>query len=140
MSTPDIDFGVFFTAKSGAECKITGDLAAVERITAILAARGVQFNEEIETWDEGFYDSTPKKPHAKPGTNRDLIDELRRLCTMERFSVGFPNDKLQVDMLHEPSREEHPDHFIKEQTRQWRECWLLPLVDQIEARLCKAAA
>lgn len=50
---------ISFTAIGGYEAEITGDEAAIRAIEEAFERAGIKFNEEICTWDEGFYDSTP---------------------------------------------------------------------------------
>ena len=45
----------YFTNKDGRACKITGDDEAVTSLNAILESAGLEWNEEMGTWDEGFY-------------------------------------------------------------------------------------
>ena len=50
-----IELCVYFTAKDGSTCKITGDQKAIVVIERIFEAHGVHYNEQVETWDEGYY-------------------------------------------------------------------------------------
>ena len=49
-------YRVSFTAMTGHEAEIVGDEAAVRAIEEIFERAGVKFNEQIGTWDEGFYE------------------------------------------------------------------------------------
>lgn len=46
---------VFFTSIGGYEAQITGDEPALRAIEEIFERAGIKFNEQVETWDEGYY-------------------------------------------------------------------------------------
>jgi hypothetical protein len=51
-----VTLSAYFTAKNGETAMITGDHGAIEAIEKIFEAAGVKFNDEVETWDEGYYE------------------------------------------------------------------------------------
>ena len=55
---------IYATLKDGAVIEIMGESAALDSMIELLEASGFTYNEHIETWDEGFYDSTHKKSPA----------------------------------------------------------------------------
>lgn len=74
------------------------------------------------------------------------LDEAHRAATMERMSLGFSTDRLEVKSVHsgdypctniKQGQELHPDEFVKGITRLYRETWILPQIktarDLIEA-------
>ena len=72
-------------------------------------------------------------------TKRDLstIRAVRDIATMENASFGMPHEYVQrCDSRGNPYANEGPFHmtdFIREQTRLWRESWIIgPLDDLIE--------
>lgn len=56
-----ISYSVGITDKAGRDASLTGSSELIDRIEALLEANGFKWNEEVECWDEGFYDSTPKE-------------------------------------------------------------------------------
>jgi len=46
---------IFFTSLDGYEAQITGDEPALRAIEEALERAGIRFNEQVGTWDEGFY-------------------------------------------------------------------------------------
>jgi hypothetical protein len=55
-----VQYTIFFTAQDGSQAKITGDDNAISAIEKAFKRAGIKYNDQVETWDEGFY----KKPHA----------------------------------------------------------------------------
>ncbi len=51
---------VFFTTKDGWDARITGDQRAVEALVCLIQRAGIRYNENVGTWDEGYYNDTPK--------------------------------------------------------------------------------
>lgn len=50
-----IQYKISFTAKDGSEAVIKGDEQAIEAIECAFERAGIKWNEQVETWDEGFY-------------------------------------------------------------------------------------
>lgn len=46
---------ISFTSIGGYEAKIIGDEPAIRAIEEAFQRAGIRFNEEAETWDEGYY-------------------------------------------------------------------------------------
>lgn len=68
-----------------------------------------------------------------PAQILNLLHEARRAATMESASFAFPCDKIIVDIHMENPKTLHPDEFIKETTRLYRESWIIgPLNRAIE--------
>lgn len=57
-SNKSLSATLYFTAKDGSEATVTGNAKALDAIEAIFEKAGVKYNEQIECWDEGFYEST----------------------------------------------------------------------------------
>lgn len=83
-----IKYSISFTAKKGGEASINGSDEAIAAIERTFRKAGIKFNRNVETWDEGFYDSTPKStkravtlsgsvqcPHCKWGFAPSVIDQ-----------------------------------------------------------------
>lgn len=51
-----MDSETFVTFKSGDDCKIIGNEKAIDRMIELLEKAGFKWNEQICTWDEGFYE------------------------------------------------------------------------------------
>jgi len=77
---------IYFTALDGSEAEITGADAALEAIEKAFKKAGIKFNEQVETWDEGFYDTPKPKwkvtksgsvecPHCHWGFSPSVIDQ-----------------------------------------------------------------
>ena len=56
-----IEYRMSFTAKDGTEASIVGHVNALEAIEKAFEKAGIKYNDDIETWDEGFYDA--RVPH-----------------------------------------------------------------------------
>jgi hypothetical protein len=54
MAQP-IEYTIFFTSVGGYSAKITGDELALSAIEEAFERAGIKFNDELETWDEGYY-------------------------------------------------------------------------------------
>lgn len=50
-----MEYTIYVTAADGSSARIVGDVAAVEAITAVLDAAGIRYDEQVETYDFGFY-------------------------------------------------------------------------------------
>jgi len=61
---------VYFTAKNGAEATITGDVKALDAIEKLFKRAGIRWNEQIGTWDEGYYDDEPDGSPDQPWRGR----------------------------------------------------------------------
>jgi hypothetical protein len=59
--TSVVQYRVSFTALDGSEAEIRGDERALDAIEKAFVRAGIRFNTQIETWDEGFYDSTKSR-------------------------------------------------------------------------------
>jgi hypothetical protein len=66
-----MEYTIYVTAADGSGAKITGDMAAVEAVTAVLDAAGVRYDEQVETYDFGFY-----KPAAIRDNERRIADRI----------------------------------------------------------------
>lgn len=64
MSGPT-NMQVHFTDKDGNECKIFGDSRAIEVLEKIMQKAGIRWNEEVGTWDAGYYKRSPQSS-ARP--------------------------------------------------------------------------
>lgn len=62
-----IDYTISFTAKNGGEASIKGSDDAIAAIERAFRKAGIKFNREVETWDDGFYDTTPKSKKRREG-------------------------------------------------------------------------
>ncbi len=51
----NIEIAICFTSIGGYEAKITGDEPAIRAVEEAFERAGIRYNEQIETWDEGFY-------------------------------------------------------------------------------------
>ena len=61
------EYAIYVTGADGSEAKITGEGKALASIEQALAYMGAGWNEEVETWDFGFYSddrATAKRPRA----------------------------------------------------------------------------
>ncbi len=52
------EIGIYFTSLDGSSAKIVGNEAAILAIEDAFTRAGIKFNDELETWDEGYYYST----------------------------------------------------------------------------------
>jgi hypothetical protein len=50
-----IQYTIYFTALDGSQAEISGDATALDAIEEAFKRAGIQYNEKVETWDEGFY-------------------------------------------------------------------------------------
>jgi hypothetical protein len=57
---------IYFTAKNGADAQITGDSEAIDAIEKIFKKAGVRWNDSVETWDAGFYETKRKSQLGEP--------------------------------------------------------------------------
>ena len=48
-------YSVTITDKAGHEAQLSGSPYVLDRIETMLEAAGFKWNEEVECWDEGFY-------------------------------------------------------------------------------------
>lgn len=56
-----MEYTIYVTAENGDVAKVTGPQAAIDAVIAALKARGIWFNETVQTWDCGFYHSSSVK-------------------------------------------------------------------------------
>lgn len=61
------------------------------------------------------------------------LKDVRATAMMETASFGFPNDCVKATGHFEANFEGHPDEYIKEKTRLWRESWIKGPLDDIIA-------
>lgn len=60
-----VKYTIHFTALDGSEATITGDSEAISAIEGALEKAGIEYNEQVECWDEGFYGkSKPVLAHS----------------------------------------------------------------------------
>lgn len=72
----------------------------------------------------------PTRP--RPNEIVGKLQELRKLCTYETASFGFPSEKVNSNPYLAPQQVGVPiDEFIKERTRLHRESWILPTIDEL---------
>ena len=71
-----------------------------------------------------------------------LLSEAERASTMETMSIGFPQERIRVEVTHFPDERSgkvgdlvHPTEYIKRQTKLYRETWVLPPIAQARAIL-----
>ena len=72
-------------------------------------------------------------PDCTRWTNARLIDEARRLSELSGFGHFFRDQPVILGV------QEDSGPFIREETRLYRETWLNPILDEIDARLTKRA-
>ena len=52
-----ISYSVTITDRAGREVQLSGSSDLIDRIENILSANGFKWNEQVECWDEGFYET-----------------------------------------------------------------------------------
>lgn len=60
-----------------------------------------------------------------------LLEEARKAATMEDASFGFPNDNVKATAHFEEDFDGHPDKYIKDKTRLYRQTWIIGRIDQV---------
>lgn len=61
------------------------------------------------------------------------LEGARKSATMEQASFGFPGDTVTHGHHMEAKATEHPDTYIKERTRLYRESWIIHPLDDVIA-------
>lgn len=73
--------------------------------------------------------------------NEQIFDEIietllkaRESATLERLSIGFPDDKIKVISSHfdgvgKVGSEHHPNDYVKEQLKLHHNTWIIPQLD-----------
>jgi len=52
-----ISYSVTITDKTGRDVQLSGSSDLIDRIEAMLEANGFKWNDQVECWDEGFYET-----------------------------------------------------------------------------------
>ncbi len=86
------EYAIYVTGADGSEAKITGEGKALASIEQALAYMGAGWNEEVETWDFGFYSDD------RASTKRPLPIYKIAAAILEARSTGRVPLKL-VDAL-----------------------------------------
>ncbi len=50
-----VKYTMHFTSKDGSAAQVFGDERALEAIERAFERAGIQFNESVQCWDEGYY-------------------------------------------------------------------------------------
>ncbi len=56
-------YAINFTSKDGSEAEIIGHPMAIDVIERAFKRAGIRFNENVECWDEGYYELKPQQTH-----------------------------------------------------------------------------
>jgi len=78
---------VHFTAKDGAEATINGGTRALDALEALFENAGIKWNEQIGTWDAGFYEQP--RPTVKILSTREIHDLL-----MQQADLRAPENDI----------------------------------------------
>lgn len=70
-------------------------------------------------------------------TKKDLavLKEVRESATMERAGFGMPEDRVTWSGGFNGEGSAHPTEYIREQTRLYRESWIIAPLDKLIAKL-----
>lgn len=60
-----------------------------------------------------------------------ILNDLRKHLTMNTFGC---NDISGGKVIDEHGREWTATEFVRERTRVWRDSWIFPLIDELEAK------
>lgn len=69
-----------------------------------------------------------------------LLIELFNMANFRSASFGFPNDTVTVNAHFEKPITVHPDVFIRDKTKLYRDSWVNPLIQELARRFGSLAA
>lgn len=75
----------------------------------------------------------PRNQYPNQRVPQDILRALeraRQAATMVDASFGFPKDVVKGSAHFEKDFEGHPDDYIKEKTRLYRETWIIGPLDR----------
>jgi hypothetical protein len=64
-------------------------------------------------------------------TTAKLLSEIRKYANLESFGSYFRDDPVSF------GHQQESGDWIREETRRYRETWLNPMIDELEARLTR---
>lgn len=81
-------------------------------------------------------------PHPDKWTNAKLMAETRKYANLESFSVGYNEIEATYRAgWHDQVNPSSPriEEFVRDQTRIYRQSWLVPILDELQRRFLKEA-